>query len=172
MGLLATFSRTALVTSIVLIFVFSPIKFYMKIIAAAICVAFLMFSFDLRDLPIDSIESMDRYWMWYSGISLLKNHFAEALFGFPPGVSLPVEIPKSLEWLWNSQQEGWNVSGVLPFQYHSFWLRLMITWGLIMGSILISLCIAMMFSKRLPSYAKGLILDVLSRGSDNGSVLF
>jgi len=167
-GLLATFSRTALVTAGVIVFIFSRIGVTKKVLLAVVCVLFVVLSFMLRDLPLDAIESMDRYWMWYSGIDLLVTHPNEAMWGFPAGARLPVDIPAALEWLWNSQQEGWGVSGVFPYHYHSFWLRAAITWGLVPVFLLLLASLMVLTGRKFPIYSKSLVLLIFLEGLTMG----
>lgn len=130
LGLLLTFSRTALGAAAVITLLASGMRIRFKVVAAVTIAIFMVGSFALRELPLNSLESMDRYWMWSSTINLLLENPYNALIGFPVGVPLPIAVPSAIEFLWNSQAESWGIAGVYPFHMHAFWLRIAITWGL------------------------------------------
>lgn len=169
-GVLATLSRTALATLVVIMFLFSKGGILKKIAIGAICVLFIIVSFLVRDLPIDSLESMDRFWMWYAGINLLSGDFLQALTGFPSGVALPVDVPKQLEWLWDSQQEGWGIEGIFPFHFHAFWLRFSITWGLATSALMLALMTFIVLDRRKTTFLRSLVFLALLEGLTMGVV--
>jgi hypothetical protein len=126
LGIAATLSRTALATGGALAFCFMPAHLGVRLLLALACLGGIWGSFAARGL---SLESLDRYWMWYSGLRLLATHPWRALTGFWPGLPLPAPVPPSLSGLWTSQSTAWGLSGVFPFHFHGFWLRLLLTWG-------------------------------------------
>lgn len=169
-GLLATLSRTALATIVVISFLFAKGGILKKTVIGALCVLFIIVSFLVRDLPIDSIESMDRFWMWFAGLDLLSGDFQRALFGFPSGHALPVEVPKQLEWLWNSQQEGWGIEGIFPFHFHAFWLRFAITWGLAVTALVLAATAFIVLDRRRPSFLRCLVFLAALEGLTLGVI--
>ena len=130
LGLLFTFSRTALFACGIVVLVFGKSRMSIKLASAALVVVSFILSFLVRDLPIGDLESMDRYWMW----AVAGNHFSsfsvDSLIGFDIGKPLDLEIPRSLEWLWLSQAETWGLQGIFPFHFHAFYLRVGLTWGI------------------------------------------
>lgn len=131
LGLLATMSRTMILSLLVIVFIFEKrISLFSKLLLMCVGMAVVMYSFYVRDLEF-TLDSLDRYWMWYSAMQLLVNLDPVILFGAFPAGGLPVIIPEPLEWLWGHQAEGWGVEGIFSFQYHAFWLRLFLTWGIV-----------------------------------------
>jgi hypothetical protein len=131
LGLAASFSRTALGAAAAL-FVFAPgrgIAFRSAFAAASACL--ILVSFQVRGLPVDAVQQLDRLCMWSAGIELMLEHPWRALAGFAPGIPLPVDAPAGLEALWAQQQRAWDLSGVFAYNLHSFWLRIASTWGLV-----------------------------------------
>lgn len=169
-GVLATLSRTALATLVLISFLFARGGVAKKTVIGVVCVLFIVVSFLVRDLPLDSIESMDRFWMWFVGLDLLSGDFQLALFGFPSGHALPVEVPKQLEWLWNSQQEGWGIEGIFPFHFHAFWLRFAITWGLAATALLLAATAFIVIDRRRPLFLRSLVFLAALEGLTLGVV--
>jgi len=129
-GVAATFSRTGLAAAAA-VFLFAPGRGVLfKCSAAIASAALLVLVFLARDLPLDAVEQLDRLIMWNAGLDLLVRHPAQALTGFAPGLALPVRVPESLSGLWELQQSAWGLSGVFAYNFHSFWLRSALTWGL------------------------------------------
>lgn len=129
-GLALSMSRTAMLALAAVIFVVVNIKLYKKMLIAAFAFGVIIFSFYIRDLPIDQIEKMDRYWMWLSSIEYIFHDVGILINGIPPGAELKIVTPANIEWLWSTQAEGWGLNGVFPFHLHAMWLRLLATWGL------------------------------------------
>jgi hypothetical protein len=128
-GLLFSMSRTVLLTLIICILFISDFKLHKKIFLSVGAILVIIISFAVRDLPLDQLESMDRYWMWKSSLEYLFSDYGIILWGVAPGTALDIVIPRNLEWLWNSQADGWGLEGVFPFHLHSMWLRIFATWG-------------------------------------------
>jgi len=166
-GLFLTFSRTALAAAIVIIFLYSSVKFKTKLTISSLAFLFAIGSFVLRDLPLDTLSSMDRYWMWVSGIGLFIESPGQLVFGFPVGVALPANTPMAMEWLWESQSAGWGLSGVYPYNFHAFWLRLTITWGILAIGFLLMI-VVLMLSRRREKLKKALYMLVLIEGVTMG----
>lgn len=169
-GLLATLSRTALATLVLISFIFAKGGVLKKTLIGALCVLFIIASFLVRELPLDSLESMDRFWMWFAGLDLLSGDFQRALLGFPSGHALPVEVPKPLEWLWNSQQEGWDIEGIFPFHFHAFWLRFAITWGLAVTALVLAATAFIVLDRRRPVFLRSLVFLAALEGLTLGVI--
>lgn len=166
LGLLLTFSRTALFAATIIMIFSSKIRLRPKIISGIIFLIFIIFSFLIRDLPLNSLESMDRYWMWSSAINLLIEEPSKIWTGFPVGLPLPVSIPPALEWLWGSQTDAWGLAGVYPFHLHAFWLRILVTWGVPVMTLILLWFVLNVFSRN--EVKRGLGLLVLLEGLTMG----
>lgn len=148
LGLIATYSRTAIFTFATLIFLFSQVRVLTKILILLFSVAFLLMSFYIRELPLNDIESMDRYWMWQSAFEYFDSHPFEFLVGTSPGSPLELLVKSNLEWLWDTQSDSWGIRGVFPFHFHSFWLRVLSTWGCIITAILVAYMVKIIINKK------------------------
>ena len=168
LALLATFSRTAML-AMVAIFLFGGRGWVLaKIAVVAVAGAFIVGSFLIRELPLDALNRLDRYWMWASAFDLLTTNPWSALLGFPLGASLPVEAPRYLASLWAAQAEGWGVEGVFPFNYHSFWLRVIIDWGALLAGGALVLLTWLGFSNKRSKLERGVAWLILAEGATMG----
>ena len=158
-GLLFSMSRTVLLILLICILFISHFSLYKKLLLSTGAVLVIIVSFIVRDLPIDQLESMDRYWMWKSSLEYLLNDFGVMLWGAAPGTSLDIYIPPNLEWLWSSQAEGWGLEGVFPFHLHSMWLRMFATWGGIFVIIFLS-AILFYYKKTANNIEKSLLISI------------
>lgn len=129
LGLLATFSRTSLLAACLVIFLTNKVSLKVRF-ATLICAGAAIYgSFLIRDLEFDSLERMDRFWMWSSAAGFFLENLTGTAFMVKPAGPIVVEIPQYLEWLWTFQQEELGVAGVYPFNFHAFWLRFALAWG-------------------------------------------
>lgn len=131
-GLLATMSRTGLAAALLVILLTSRLSIPAKFMTLVMGLASAAFSFAYRGQTLGDLSTLDRVWMWIVGIELLADHPVELLFGFPIGHALPVgQIPTPIQWIWIGQQGASESGGVFPFHFHGFWLRSIMTWGLL-----------------------------------------
>jgi hypothetical protein len=166
-GLLATLSRTTLATTMIILILFSRYRLGIKLAFGVLASAAIIYSFLVRDLPLQLV-SADRYWMWHSGIELFQENPQRSLIGFPINEGLSVEIPPALDWLWRDQQQSWGLSGIHPYNYHSFWLRIAISWGIPI-TILIGLGLAYLsMRKRFTTLLRSLMVLVMIQGLTMG----
>lgn len=137
-GLAATFSRTGLAAAAA-IFVLAPDRGpAFKTLFASASIGFLLLSFIVRGLPMDAVEQLDRLCMWSAGLELLSDNPRQAISGFAPGLPLPVDVPAGIKALWVQQQRAWSLHGVFAYNFHSFWLRTAVTWGLAMPAAILA----------------------------------
>lgn len=165
LGILATSSRTALL-ALGVVFLISNQKNRNKIFVILASIVFVIISFVLRDLEFN-IDDMDRYWMWASFFEFISENPSVLLTGFSVGAPLPINVPEVLTWLWESQQDSWNINGVYPFNFHAFWLRATITWGLL-SFILFIYFFKLAASKKSSSLLRFLSVTVLIEGMTMG----
>jgi hypothetical protein len=123
-------------------------------------------SFVVRELAYAGPESVDRYWMWLAGIELALSHPWQILTGFTPGRPLPVDVPAPLAELWQTQGQTWQAAGVFAFNFHSFWLRVAVTWGLWAVVALAAWWLRLLWVG--PQTLRALALIVLSQGMTMG----
>ena len=131
LGIAASLSRTATAAAAVVFLVSPNTRPWKKMLMVGACAGAFALSFALREIPAQGLESLERYWMWLAGIDLVAHNPIQGLFGFTAGLPLPAKTPDALFGLWLAQQRTWEISGIFPFHFHSFWLRAVLTWGLI-----------------------------------------
>ncbi|MDY7001764.1 MAG: hypothetical protein SVS15_08290, partial [Thermodesulfobacteriota bacterium] len=138
LGIAATLSRTATAAAAVVLLLSPNTRAWKKILMVSACAGAFALSFTLREIPAQGLESLERYWMWLAGIDLVAKNPVQGLFGFTAGLPLPARTPDALFGLWLAQQRTWEISGIFPFHFHSFWLRAVLTWGLmsVVGAVL------------------------------------
>lgn len=97
---------------------------------AGILAAGIVGSVAARGVSVESAEDLDRVQMWTLALELWRERPAALLTGFAPGRALPVEPPDELAGLFQTQAEDWGADGIFAFNFHSFWPRAALTWGL------------------------------------------
>jgi hypothetical protein len=154
-GLLATMSRTGLASALVIVLLTSRLSLSVKSLMMVFGLASAVFSFAYRNQSLSDLSTLDRVWMWMVGIDLLTKHPEALLFGFPIGQPLPVfQIPEAISWIWVGQQGATDTGGgVYPFHFHAFWLRSIMTWGLVTTAAAIAALL-------LPLYRRDRILAI------------
>lgn len=86
---------------------------------------------------IDDIEKIDRFAMWFSFIELLNSgSWQNILLGYFPGFSIRDTDP-FMWWFIENQSEKLGAQGLHAFNYHSFWLRLAATYGVIFSGVIV-----------------------------------
>ena len=132
-GVMATMSRTAAISLILVFFISNRVGFSLKLLITSLSVPVVFASAYSRGLnPID-IESVDRFWMWVLALEIFKTNLFNSVFlGYSPYAPLPiVTIPEQLSWMQGHFMAGKEGVGVYPFMLHSFWLRISATWGIL-----------------------------------------
>jgi len=169
LGLFASLSRTGLVTAILFVFIFWKINFPIKVSVVSATFFIVLLSFWVRGLEF-TLVSADRFWMWDTAIKLFTDHPVEFLLGF--GVQkLPVMIPPQLTVLWvDLQQAGWDLSGIYAYSFHAFWLRFVISWGVVATIPLFCLLGSFLFTQRSSILMRSLSLLFLIGGLTMGVV--
>jgi hypothetical protein len=128
-GILASFSRTSLLAGCLVLLLSSVVALRLRLLMGGLAVIAALASFAIRELEVGSVESLDRYWMWVTGLEYLaSNPWVTALTAVPGGV-IDADVPVFIAELWTDQQENLDLDGVYPFHFHAMWLRLAIAWG-------------------------------------------
>ena len=130
-------SRTALLVLPLIYYVVKKpgllnLFFIVSLIAIPVVVSTLS-----RGLALD-VESIDRFWMWKSAIDIFSENPQQFIFGFDLSRPLPVEIPDPLSGLHEMQTSNKESSGFYAFSFHSFWLRVISTWGILIVGLVFS----------------------------------
>lgn len=129
-----TFSRTGWAT----LFAIMTLKLLKKNILYVILlipVVFVLIYIGI-ELRGESVQNMDRFVYWQQAFIYFKETtIYNVLFGSTPGISLKMHILPEFMWTMENFEEMRNLQGVFPFMFHSTYLRLAITWGVI-GALL------------------------------------
>ncbi|MFO7596256.1 MAG: O-antigen ligase [Desulfocurvibacter africanus] len=165
-GILASMSRTTLLaTGLVVLTCWPGLSFPRRFVLSVALLAGIILAFSLRGLSGDGLSELDRYWMWSAGVDLLRDQPLQALIGFAPGRPLPVDVPAALWELWRDQARQTGAPGVHAYNFHSFWLRLAVSWGLTTMLAVLALFLNLL---RRSTQARGLGLLLLVQGLTMG----
>ena len=129
-----TFSRTGFISlSVLLLYRVTRrnILYLLPVITVALIIAY----FALMVRGMDSAGNMDRF-VFFSQTYVYFAHTSiwNVLFGSAPGVSLDMPVVSGFEYFISNFEEGHGINGIYPFYFHSTYLRLAMTWGVI-GSL-------------------------------------
>ena len=128
-GIVARFSRTSLLAACLVLLLSPVISLRLRLLTCSVAIGAVLASFVIRDLEVGNLESLDRYWMWLTGLEYFSSHLANTAFSLTPGRQIDVEVPIFVAELWSDQQENLDLDGVYPFHFHAMWLRLAVSWG-------------------------------------------
>lgn len=168
-GLLITMSRTTLVAAIAIILFFAPFSSRSKVIFSSAAVLAIILSFVLRGLSLDSLNQMDRYWMWLAAVDLFSSHPWHMFVGFHVGHPLPATIPRPIAELWSMQESDWGISGIFAYNFHAFWLRFAITWGVVIAGLVAASFAYAFLNRQNSTLLRALALLVLVMGLTMGT---
>lgn len=146
LALVATQSRTMLLSVAITLFLFARLKFTTRLAILALGIFGLFAMFLLRELET-SIEAVDRYWMWVAGVDALMNP-AIFFFGATPGIALNIDAPIALTTLWEQQTETLATNGIYAYNFHAFWLRFAINYGVPATLALMGLAVVIILRSR------------------------
>lgn len=131
---LATLSKTGLgcllIISAIKFFKVKYFKYFLLLLPLAVMAIFLV---AFRVGQIESIDKIDRFVMWVSFFELFeKSTLLQSVIGFQPGY--PVKsFDSNMYWFILNQTEPLGAKGLHAFNYHSFWLRIFTTYGVLVG---------------------------------------
>jgi hypothetical protein len=165
-GFVATFSRTGMAIAMINVLLFGRHKWIYKAVFLGVALLAIIVSFQIRDIPF-RVFSADRFWMWKSAFELFQSQPWQALLGFSIGHPLPVFTPQALNWLWETQRQSWGLPGIYPYNFHAFWLRIAISWGIPVALLILSL-FAVVFIRTHSRSLRSLIVTCVVSGVTMG----
>lgn len=168
LGVLVTFSRTGAITALAVLLLSRRVPIFLKLGATVGSLTVSILSFLIRDLQLD-LSRVDRYLMWTSAIELFHSSPAGLIWGYGIGSPLPAISSAGLADLWSSQSEKLDISGVYAFEYHSFWLRLLISWGSIVTAFVLITLFKWIVQRKVP-LARFLGVVILLEGLSMGVI--
>lgn len=164
-----TLSRTCMATFIMLSFFhfLRPshirVRYLFFLLVSSLAGLFLL---TYRLSGIEDFSTIDRIVMWISFIDLINtSSWQNLILGYFPGFPLK-ETDAALQWFITNQSEEVGAEGLHAFNYHSFWLRITATYGLVFTSIVLAYFIKFSFKGRPYFYFSLLIfLQGLTMGT-------
>lgn len=162
LGLLACVSRTGLFASAWLALCFGRGPFRFRAIYAAVCLALLVGSFFLPATASDAVRYTD-YWLWVEALRLYTDTPSLLFTGFAIGSPLPVEFPSGMGAIWQAATGTSSVFGAHLSQIPSFWLRLVMGWGLGVPLLLLTIVFILLL-RRLTRMGAGLVAALFAQG--------
>jgi hypothetical protein len=92
----------------------------------------------------ESAENLDRFIYFSQAFLYFQNtDIMNILVGNTPGVSLHMPILPAFEWTISNFENMRNLNGIFPFYFHSTYLRLAFTWG-----VIVSMAFLIFFTKK------------------------
>lgn len=128
-----TFSRTGIICLLILLSYKIVMKNIFQLIwAIPMLVLVIWVAISIRG--DESVEHLDRFIFFEQAwVYFCETDMVNLLFGSPPGMSLNMTVIPEFEWYINHFEEGKKLVGIYPFYFHSTYLRLAFTWGVLVA---------------------------------------
>lgn len=162
LAILSCLSRTGLFAAAWVVLCFGRGSGMWRFAYAMACAGLLCLTFFLPSTPSDTIRYAD-YWLWVEGLRLFSENPKLFLTGFPLAASLPVHFPPTMAMVWQTATGESHLSGTFLHQIPSFWLRLIMGWGIFAPLGLFGVLFGMLM-KRLTRMGAGLIAALFAQG--------
>ncbi len=158
-----TLSRTCIATFIILSFIhfLKPSQIRMRyLLFLSVASAAGIFIVLYRLAGIEDFSTIDRIVMWSSFIDLIStSSWQNILLGYFPGFPVK-ETDAAMQWFIRNQSEQVGAEGLHSYNFHSFWLRISTTYGLVFSTIVLAYFIKFSFKGRPYLYFSILIILV------------
>lgn len=129
---LLTFSRTGWI-SFFLIIAYKAFRKNILYFAALVPIVMVLASWG-AELRGESAHNLDRFVYWTQAINYFQNTSVDnVLLGATPGIPLQVEVMPEFAWTVEKFEDMHALNGIFPFMFHSTYLRLAITWGVVLA---------------------------------------
>lgn len=148
--ILATFctlSRTGIASLFaILFFKLLKQKTFLLFLLIPLFIGIIFLGFSIRG---ESAENLDRFIYFSQAFLYIKNaDTINILGGTIPGISLSMPVLPEFEWTLSNFENIRNLNGIFPFYFHSTYLRLVFTWGLIATIAFILFFIKLFFTSK------------------------
>lgn len=161
-GVVTCVSRSGLFAAGWIILCFGRAKLMHRMMYFAVTAMVMGYSFLLPTTASDAIRYTD-YWLWVESIQLLKQNAAAFHFGFPIADPLPFEFPMGMSAIWERATGASASFGAFLPQIPSFWLRVLLAWGIYMPTALLAALFILLF-RRLTRMGAGLVAALFAQG--------
>ncbi|MUL16628.1 hypothetical protein [Aliivibrio fischeri] len=150
---LATMSKTGIICLLVIFAIDNIERFKVRKVFIMLLISLpAVYLIGERISNIDNILSIDRFVMWTSFITLFGElSFIDILFGTTPGIPLRL-YDDYLSWFVINQSESNGALGLHAFNYHSFYIRYFLSYGLLLLILLICFLIRMSLKNKFLRY--------------------
>jgi len=162
LGLLTCLSRTALFAAAWVVLCFGRGRISRRVLYSLACVAALTLSLFLPTTPSDATRYTD-YWLWVEAIRLFTATPSLLLTGFPVNAPLPLDFPIGMSAIWEAATGMPSTAGAFLSQVPSFWLRLILAWGISAPIALLSVLFVLLV-RRLTRLGAGLTAALFAQG--------
>jgi len=168
-GIVACLSRTGLFAAAWVFGCFGRGRKRLRMAYSMLCLSLIVFTFFLPTTPSDSIRYID-YWLWLESARLFAENPMLLLSGFPVTIALPVTFPAGMSPIWEAATGSPTMMGAYLPQIPSFWLRLVLGWGIGAPLALLTALFILLF-RHLTRMGAGLIAALFAMGM-NTPLLF
>lgn len=161
-GIAACLSRTGLFGAAWVFLCFGRGGKAVRIACSLFFLGLIGLTFFLPTTTTDSIRFVN-YWLWVEAVRVFMENPHLLLTGFPIPYALPIDIPAGLGLVWETATGLPSLLGVYLMQIPSFWLRLVMGWGLGMPIILLIVLFVLLF-RRLTRMGAGMTAALFAQG--------
>ncbi|CCH49258.1 hypothetical protein [Pseudodesulfovibrio piezophilus] len=162
LGLLSCFSRTGLFAAGWVILCFGRGRLLFRILFTILCLFLICATFLFPTTASDAIRYAD-YWLWMEALRMLSIDPSLLLTGFAIPSALPVQVPMSMDSIWEAATGHSASAGIFLHQIPSFWLRITTAWGIFPPLALLA-CIFFGLLRRLNRMGAGLTAALFAQG--------
>jgi hypothetical protein len=168
-GILACLSRTGLFAAAWVFGCFGRGRKRVRLAYSMLCLGLIAFTFFLPTTASDSIRYID-YWLWLESARLFAENPMLLFSGFPVPIALPVAFPVGMSPIWEAATGTPTMMGAYLPQIPSFWLRLVLAWG-ISAPLAFMITLFILLFRHLTRMGAGLVAALFALGM-NTPLLF
>lgn len=161
-GLLACMSRTGLFAAAWVVLCFGRGPKLPRVLHSLLCLGLIAVSFLLPTTASDAVRYTD-YWLWVESLRLFTENPALLFTGFSVPNALPVTFPAGMAPIWEAATGSPAMWGAYLPQVPSFWLRLLLAWGIVAPLMFLAVLTTLLF-KNLSRMGAGLIAGLFAQG--------
>jgi len=161
-GLASCFSRTGLFGAAWVVLCFGRGSIIARSLLSILFLALIGASFYFPTTASDAVRYVN-YWLWVESVRLFSADPTILLTGFPISNALPFTFPPGMSTIWEAATGVPALLGVYLPQVPSFWLRLILGWGLLLPVGATGLLFLFLF-RRLSRLGAGLTAGLFTQG--------